>query len=243
MTVYTVWEIKPSGDISIEILDGEYLGKDVSALDVDNELFSLSLIGVVKTHEKASWKLYFDIYATNEILSKTVYLDIGDNIFYILITAEDGNIKLNTIIIRRLPIYTVSFNTQGGSYISPQYIQEKDFVKDPNSPTKTGYTFDKWDFNFDSPILGDITINALWTSNKYQINYDISDELMEQTQIVMYDNQYELITPKREDFIFIVVYNNILFTNGIWDHLNDITLTPKWSLENTYQVKRTYIMA
>lgn len=380
MTVYTVWEIKPSGDISIEILDGEYLGKDVYALDVDNELFSLSLIGVVKTHEKASWKLYFDIYATNEILSKTVYLDIGDNIFYILITAEDGNIKLNTIIIRRLPIYTVSFNTQGGSYISPQYIQEKDFVKDPNSPTKTGYTFDKWDFNFDSPILGDITINALWTSNKYkitydtnggilnnnnihevafgssyalrepirvgytfdgwyegsnkviqqsywyiarnieltakwkaneymitydpnggtlnsntqkvfyadgytlkeptregytfkgwyidnnkiedgiwniasnktlvakweankyQINYDISDELMEQTQIVMYDNQYELITPKREDFIFIGwYYNNILFTNGIWDLLNDITLTPKWSLENITLSGETYI--
>ncbi len=380
MTVYTVWEIKPSGDISIEILDGEYLGKDIYALDVDNELFSLSLIGVVKTHEKASWKLYFDIYATNEILSKTVYLDIGDNIFYILITAEDGNIKLNTIIIRRLPIYTVSFNTQGGSYISPQYIQEKDFVKDPNSPTKTGYTFDKWDFNFDSPILGDITINALWTSNKYkitydtnggilnnnnihevafgssyalrepirvgytfdgwyegsnkfiqqsywyiarnieltakwkaneymitydpnggtlnsntqkvfyadgytlkeptregytfkgwyidnnkiedgiwniasnktlvakweankyQINYDISDELMEQTQIVMYDNQYELITPKREDFIFIGwYYNNILFTNGIWDLLNDITLTPKWSLENITLSGETYI--
>lgn len=137
---------------------------------------------------------------------------------------------------------TVTFKDYDGTILKEELVEHGKSATAPEVPSREGYTFDKWDFNFDSPILGDITINALWTPNKYKINYDISDELMEQTQIVMYDNQYELITPKREDFIFIGwYYNNILFTNGIWDLLNDITLTPKWSLENITLSGETYI--
>lgn len=70
--------------------------------------------------------------------------------------------------------YVVSFNTNGGSYIAPQMIEEGDKVVRPTDPTRSGYTFAGWysdsafnnSFNFDGPITAETTLYAKWTLNQ-----------------------------------------------------------------------------
>lgn len=70
--------------------------------------------------------------------------------------------------------YTVTFNTNGGSYISPQELSSDDpnkqIIVRPNDPTKRGYVFDGWyldedfteSFDFSYRPLGVTVIHAKW---------------------------------------------------------------------------------
>ena len=69
--------------------------------------------------------------------------------------------------------YSVTFNTNGGSTISTQYVTEGSTAKVPSNPTKTGYTFGGWYsnsslttmFSFNTKIYSDITVYAKWNIN------------------------------------------------------------------------------
>lgn len=70
-------------------------------------------------------------------------------------------------------VFTVAFDSQGGSSVSPQQIKAGDSAKAPAAPTRDGYTFSGWStskeggsnvFNFDTPIVKDLTLYAQWKS-------------------------------------------------------------------------------
>lgn len=63
--------------------------------------------------------------------------------------------------------YTVTFDTQGGSPVDAQTVTENGVVTRPADPTRDGYTFKGWtldgaDFDFTTPVTGDITLTAVW---------------------------------------------------------------------------------
>lgn len=58
--------------------------------------------------------------------------------------------------------YTVRFSLDNGEWEDSQLIKEGELVVRPNDPTKGGYIFVGWDFDFSTPITQDITINAQW---------------------------------------------------------------------------------
>ena len=68
---------------------------------------------------------------------------------------------------------TVTFNTDGGSLVAPQTLQEGDTAEEPSpAPTKEGYTLAGWykdeklttPWNFTTdPVTEDITLYAKWT--------------------------------------------------------------------------------
>ncbi len=71
--------------------------------------------------------------------------------------------------------YTVTFNTDGGSAVTEQTIEEGQKATRPTTnPTKTGYTFAGWytssefttEFDFDTVITTDTEIFAKWTKNQ-----------------------------------------------------------------------------
>ena len=75
--------------------------------------------------------------------------------------------------------YTVTFDSQGGSDVSPvSPIKYKSKVTKPTDPTREGYTFDtwykeesctnKWDFDKDT-VQGDTTLYAKFEANTYNI--------------------------------------------------------------------------
>jgi len=120
---------------------------------------------------KSDWKLTTDMQASNEIPSKIATpLNVGDNEFYVLVSYKN-DVRLYNLIIRRKPIYEVTFNTNGGSLIDTQYIEEDAVISKPTEPTKNGYKFVSWNKDISAPILQDISFIANWTVEKYDISY------------------------------------------------------------------------
>jgi uncharacterized repeat protein (TIGR02543 family) len=88
----------------------------------------------------------------------------------------DGwDFNFNTPITQNTPvnakwkpkIYTVSFNV---STVPPQTVEYNQKATEPSpDPTRTGYDFNGWDFNFNTPITQNITINAKWKPKTYTI--------------------------------------------------------------------------
>lgn len=68
--------------------------------------------------------------------------------------------------------YTVSFNTNGGSAITPAQVAKGGLVTKPLPPTKNGAAFDNWysdaalntAYNFSTPVTADLTLHAKWNT-------------------------------------------------------------------------------
>ena len=64
--------------------------------------------------------------------------------------------------------YEVTFNSNGGTQVVSARISEKDKIEKPQDPTKDGYSFDGWYYDdelydFDTPIMHNMTLEAKWT--------------------------------------------------------------------------------
>lgn len=161
---------------------------------VSNDTNFLSLENAIELPLTNKWELYLDINATNKINSKAVNLEIGDNTYYILITNNSGKQKIYKVNIRRRPLYTISFNSGGGTDVKSIQIEEGDLIKENNiiSPELNGYIFNGWDFDFNTKIYEDITINAKWTSNTYKIVYKSNNNTHDIEQIVYFNESVQL---------------------------------------------------
>lgn len=128
-----------------------------------------------------------DKECNNKIASKKTDIVVCDNVFYILVT-NSNDVTSYTVTLRRRPLYTVSFNTNCETKINSQKIEEDSLAIQPASPTKKGYTFNKWGFDFSTPITENIEITAEWTANidtKYKVEYYF--ENIEDTNYTLYE--------------------------------------------------------
>lgn len=65
--------------------------------------------------------------------------------------------------------YTVSFDTNGGTFVAPQSVASGTTAVEPDAPTRDGYTFNGWyngntPFDFSTLITADLTLTAHWLS-------------------------------------------------------------------------------
>lgn len=65
-------------------------------------------------------------------------------------------------------LFSAGFDTNGGSYISSQIIEDGDTIVVPNNPEKQNATFIGWyyndsAYNFSTPVTEDIILTAQWT--------------------------------------------------------------------------------
>lgn len=84
-------------------------------------------------------------------------------------TRVTSNMILEARWIEGSPIvaYTVTFNSNGGSSVSPIKVNEGSTVTKPADPTREGYTFKGWqnngkDFDFKTKINSNIVLVAVW---------------------------------------------------------------------------------
>ncbi len=97
--------------------------------------------------------------------------------------------------------YTVTFK-DGDKVLSTQKVKPGESAAAP-AAARTGYSL-SWDKPFQK-ITGDLTVNAVWTANKYKITYDTNGgkKLKANIKTVTYDEEYgTLPTPKRSKYIF-----------------------------------------
>ncbi len=81
---------------------------------------------------------------------------------------ENSDIATFVYTIAQGQYYTVTFNSNGGTYISAQTVQENEKASEPIDPIKEGYIFTGWYlngilYNFDTEVVSDIILEAGWT--------------------------------------------------------------------------------
>ncbi|RGI10357.1 hypothetical protein DXD22_01340 [Ruminococcus sp. TF12-19AC] len=69
--------------------------------------------------------------------------------------------------------YTIAFDTNGGSEITPITQDYGTEITAPNNPTRKGYTFKGWDKEIPKTMPAEnITVKAQWEINQYTITFD-----------------------------------------------------------------------
>ena len=63
--------------------------------------------------------------------------------------------------------FKVIFDSNGGSLVDMVTVNEGEVINKPENPTRDGYTFQNWtlddkEYNFETPVNGDITLKATW---------------------------------------------------------------------------------
>lgn len=187
---------KPNKNALLLSANGFTIDGNNGKVSVSNDTETYSFINQIQVSEGASWGISFDAYGLETIPTKTISLNLGDNSVYLLITSGDGkNINLYTLTVRRRPIYTVSFNTNGGSDVTSQQVEEESCAVEP-STVKHGYIFDGWDYDFNTPITDDTIINA---------KFKISDEELNKYEYTNANDTYILIGIKDKSATEIVL--------------------------------------
>ncbi|MDD3743564.1 MAG: InlB B-repeat-containing protein, partial [Lentimicrobiaceae bacterium] len=90
-------------------------------------------------------------------------------------TPITSNTTLYAVLTDR---WVVTFNTQGGSALMPEYVVNGQNASQPGNPTKVGFSFSHWSetiggsaFNFSTPITAAKTLYAVW--NPVAVNYTV----------------------------------------------------------------------
>ena len=103
--------------------------------------------------------------------------EVGTTYYYCVATYDECTITSNVATIVVNPTYTVTFDSDGGSAVTGQTIEKGKTATKPENPEKAGHTFVGWyngdtEFDFDTPITGNITLTAKWKIITYNITYE-----------------------------------------------------------------------
>ena len=108
-------------------------------------------------------------------------------------SAVKGNITLVAKWNKNVNKYTVSFNSNGGSSVASQTVEEGNKATKPSDPTRSGYTFAGWTlngsaYNFSSAVTGNITLVAKWNQKSYTIKISAVDDYSPARVLSVYEN-------------------------------------------------------
>ena len=145
--------------------------------------------------------------------------------------------------------YQITFNSNGGSAVSPIKGIYKTKIEEPEAPTKTGYTFTGWYedqtltelYTFNEMPNKNITLYAGWTSNANVITYKMNGGTNNKSNPSSYQTGEEktLLTPTKTGYTFTGWYTDSTLKNKIekiTSSMNkNITLYAGWAI-NKYQI-------
>ncbi len=204
---------------------GGVMGLFVSG-KVSNSTTQFNFDNEISVSGSAIYNVY-DVYndRSSPIENKTVDLTIGDNTFYVVETVEGYYEKEYTVTIRRRPIHTVIYTGHNNETIATQKVEEDSIVSIPNQvPTRIGYTFDGWDYEFANPITDNKNIPAKWLANTntpYKIEYYLQNLENDDYTLEITENKVgttdEIVYAEIKTFshfTFQVSYNDKIFGDG-----------------------------
>ena len=226
-------------------LMGTEISSDIYEIDgtnlfvkVPNTQSSFTFAETIEVAENATYRVFTDINC-KEIDSIPSYavndLKVENNTYYFLVSNGNAIPKVYTVTVRRRPMYTVNFVTNGGTSVQNQTIEEDSFVTEPTT-TKIGYTFVGWDYDFSKAITDNTTISASWNINQY-------------TLTIKYNNEQEDLVLKQDyntDIQTIANPEKLGYTFTGWDKTipskmsaEDLTINATWKI-NQYTLRIVY---
>ena len=148
---------------SIEFSDSlSKTGVNAYGLRVRSAVDEIDFTQYVTEEGDSSYTVASDEYATTSYPEKIAPLSFGDNVFYIFSNVK-GVSTTYTLTIYRNKIFTVTFETDGGSEIEHQSIEEGYCASEPAvEPEKAWHEFLGWDYDFNTPITDETIITAQW---------------------------------------------------------------------------------
>ena len=207
--VCEICEYLTSDPIGTEIkADGFELNSTAYFTKVSNATETFSFIGKIKVADGATWRVFTDIVCTVEVPSRTKEISVGDNKFYILVT-NGNDVNPYPFVVRRRPIYTVTYQTNGGTAVASERVEEDGFATEPTT-TRTGYTFKAWNYDFNQPIVDNATISASWNIITYDIEYDLAGGEFSGDCPQNYNIEtatFSLVTPVKRGYTFLGWYD------------------------------------
>lgn len=137
-------------------------------------------------------------------------------------------------------VYTVTFDSDGGTAVDAQEVEDGKKATKPPAPTKAGYTFDGWfvgddEWNFIGyTVTDDMTLKAKWNINTYSITY-LGIENAWHSNPASYTVETDTIhlhSPVRNGYTFEGWFdkNDCLITDIATNKVRNIALTAKWSV-------------
>ena len=103
--------------------------------------------------------------------------------------------------------YTITFDSNGGSAVTPITQDYATNVTAPANPTREGYTFAGWDKTIPTTMPAEnTTVTASWTPIEYTISYDLAGGSVQGTNPATYTIESETITlvnPTKEYYDFV----------------------------------------
>jgi len=120
----------------------------------------LELTGIVGTQERI-YRTTAVVYIADEITTQAVYELTEDDFFY--------------------NVFSVYFDSAGGSAVFPQTIISGGTASRPDDPTRSGYAFYDWYidsaltvvYNFSTPVISDVTLYARWINTNMVVTNTI----------------------------------------------------------------------
>lgn len=182
---------------------------------------------------------------------KTVYEKDG----VYIIQDVSSNLKIKVSDVKKL--FTVDFDSDGGSAINSVQIPAGKNMTIPTAPKKYGYVFQYWmhnglEYDFQNPVVEDMTLSAKWKElERYTVSFKIdgvevdlqeiyAGESVEEPQTIPSKKDYAFINwendGKRYDFKTAVSGDLVLEANFIYDPVNLINFDVVSGVEDFYTV-------
>lgn len=167
-----------------------------------------------------------------------------DDVDYTFTEAVDRNITLvakwNAIAL--VDPVTVTFDTDGGTSLTPVQVERGSKVNKPSDPSKPHHTFVKWvkedvDYTFEETVEEDITLKAIWQEDeKVTVTFDTQGGNAIAPVEVYKHEMITPVTPTRTHFTFTGwTYNNQPFTFTTPIETN-MTLVATWQEHTKFTV-------
>ena len=157
-----------------------------------------------------------------------------------LITTIDSNTLENISLTAKWTVnsYKLTFDVDGN--LTEKTFKYGESITAIENPTKVGHTFVGWSEELPETMpANDITVEAKWEINSYDITYDLAGGVNNSENPTTYTIESGLITlknPTREGYTFLGWYNGEQLVTIIDSNtLENISLTAKWKITTDHE--------
>lgn len=157
-----------------------------------------------------------------------------------LVTTIDSNTLENISLTAKWTVnsYKLTFDVDGN--LTERTFKYGESITAIENPTKVGHTFVGWSEELPETMpANDITVEAKWEINSYDITYDLAGGVNNSENPTTYTIESGLITlknPTREGYTFLGWYNGEQLVTIIDSNtLENITLTAKWKITTDHE--------
>lgn len=203
----------------------------------------------IKSNAKQSYSIAGTFFARaidenvgDAVTSKEIFGSITDYTSNTLRSDESDNI--NPDIDNEEKIFTIIFDSDGGSWVESQNIRDEETITEPDNPVKDGYIFEGWylddmRWNFSTTITENMTLKARWKKDiiSYTVTFDSDGGgLVDSQEVIAGNIIIEPLAPTKNGYIFLGWYIGDVRWNFDNQVNENMQLVAKWKSEDYHVV-------